>query len=91
MTSQVLFWDRIKAFGFISSGDPNVRDFFVHKANLVNRQYLEVGDIVEFEFGKDKKGRTIAINVKVVEAIASPITVTQTAAESKGDVNEQLQ
>ena len=48
--------------------DENKNDVFVHYSNITmeGRKSLNQNDIVEFEIGEGKDGRTQAVNVKVV-------------------------
>lgn len=58
------------AFGYIApdSGE----DLFVHQENILRDGYrfLEKGDIVEFELGRNHQG-AVAINVRVVSRESS--------------------
>ncbi len=55
-----------KVGGFIT--DENKNDVFVHYSNITmgGRKSLDENDIVDFEIGEGKDGRTQAVNVKVV-------------------------
>ena len=48
--------------------DENKDDVFVHYSNITmeGRKSLNQNDVVEFEIGEGKDGRTQAVNVKVV-------------------------
>jgi uncharacterized membrane protein YsdA (DUF1294 family)/cold shock CspA family protein len=59
-------WNDEKGFGFIKSG-PNNDEYFFHINSFRNRnQRPIVGLEVNFEFGKDKNGRTQAIKVRTI-------------------------
>lgn len=66
MKGTVKFFDRTKGWGFIT--DDNKNDVFVHYSNITmeGRKSLNQNDVVEFEIGEGKDGRTQAVNVKVV-------------------------
>lgn len=66
MKGTVKFFDGTKVWGFIT--DENKNDVFVHYSNIQmeGRKSLNQNDIVEFEIGEGKDGRTQAVNVKVV-------------------------
>ena len=66
MKGTVKFFDGTKGWGFIT--DQNKNDVFVHYSNITmeGRKSLNQNDIVEFEIGEGKDGRTQAVNVKVV-------------------------
>jgi cold shock protein len=55
-------WFRDKESGFLDNGAG--ADIMVHKADLVNCQFLKVGATVEFECHSDKRG-LIAKKVKL--------------------------
>tara|TARA_B110000305_G_C19285067_1_gene561300 strand:- start:740 stop:994 length:255 start_codon:yes stop_codon:yes gene_type:complete len=55
-------WFQDKESGFLDNGGG--ADIMVHKADLVNCQFLKVGAIVEFECHSDKRG-LIAKKVKL--------------------------
>jgi cold shock CspA family protein len=55
-------WFREKESGFLDNGGG--ADIMVHKADLVNCQFLKVGATVEFECHSDKRG-LIAKKVKL--------------------------
>ena len=56
-------WFRDKESGFLENG--SAKDIIVHKADLLNCQFLKVGVTVEFECHVDK-GVLIAKKVKLV-------------------------
>lgn len=66
MKGTVKFFDRTKGWGFIT--DDNKNDVFVHYSNITmeGRKSLNQNNVVEFEIGEGKDGRTQAVNVKVV-------------------------
>lgn len=66
MKGTVKFFDGTKGWGFIT--DENKNDVFVPYSNITmeGRKSLNQNDIVEFEIGEGKDGRTQAVNVKVV-------------------------
>lgn len=65
MTGTVKWFNDKKGFGFIEPDD-GLEDFFVHQSNIDMDGFrtLSENDRVEFETGKDERGRTRAINVK---------------------------
>jgi cold shock CspA family protein len=64
--SSVLFWNHTKGWGFLKSNDPKEKNYFVHSSSLVDCHGLEANERVVFELGKDKQGRTYAVNVRVI-------------------------
>lgn len=66
MKGTVKFFDGTKGWGFIT--DENKNDVFVHYSNIImdGRKSLNKNDIVEFEIGEGKDGRTQAVNVKKI-------------------------
>ena len=62
MQTVVKKWFRDKDYGFLSNGAGP--DIMVHKADLVNCQFLKVGVTVEFECHAEKRG-LVAKNVKL--------------------------
>jgi len=65
MNGTVKSFDVLKNFGFIAPAD-ETRDVFVHRNDLVNATSVQRGDRVQFEAGRDERGRTKAVNVRVV-------------------------
>jgi len=65
MNGTVKSFDGLKNFGFIAPTD-ETHDVFVHRNDLVNATSLQRGDRVEFEVGKDERGRARAVKVRVV-------------------------
>ncbi|MFR8473854.1 MAG: cold-shock protein [Lachnospira sp.] len=66
MKGTVKFFDGTKGWGFITDEAGN--DVFVHYSSIQveGRKSLNQNDVVEFEIGEGKDGRTQAVNVKVV-------------------------
>ena len=66
MKGTVKFFDGTKGWGFIT--DESGNDVFVHYSSIQmeGSKSLNLNDVVEFEIGEDKDGRTQAVNVKVV-------------------------
>lgn len=66
MKGTVKFFDGSKGWGFIT--DESKNDIFVHYSNIImeGRKSLNQNDVVEFEIGEGKDGRSQAVNVKVV-------------------------
>lgn len=66
MKGTVKFFDGTKGWGFITDEAGN--DVFVHYSSIQveGRKSLNQNDVVEFEIGEGKDGRTRAVNVKVV-------------------------
>lgn len=66
MKGTVKFFDGTKGWGFIT--DESGNDVFVHYSSIQieGSKSLNQNDVVEFEIGEDKDGRTQAVNVKVV-------------------------
>lgn len=66
MKGTVKFFDGTKGWGFIT--DESGNDVFVHYSSIQmeGSKSLNQNDVVEFEIGGDKDGRTQAVNVKVV-------------------------
>ena len=66
MKGTVKFFDGTKGWGFIT--DENKNDVFVHYSNIImeGRKSLDENDIVEFEIGEGKDGRTQAVNIQPI-------------------------
>lgn len=64
MKGTVKFFDGTKGWGFIT--DENKNDVFVNYSNITmeGRKSLDENDIVDFEIGEGKDGRSQAVNVK---------------------------
>lgn len=65
MDGTVKSFDVLKSFGFIAPAD-ETRDLFVHRNDLLNATSLRRGDRVEFDVGRDERGRTRAVKVRWV-------------------------
>lgn len=59
-------FDGTKGWGFIT--DENKNDVFVHYSNIImeGRKSLDENDVVEFEIGEGKDGRTQAVTVQPI-------------------------
>lgn len=66
MKGTVKFFDGTKGWGFIT--DENKNDVFVHYSNITmeGRKSLDENDIVDFEIGEGKDGRSQAVNVQPI-------------------------
>lgn len=66
MKGTVKFFDGTKGWGFIT--DENKNDVFVHYSNIImeDRKSLDENDVVEFEIGEGKDGRTQAVTVQPI-------------------------
>lgn len=71
MKGTVKFFDGTKGWGFIT--DESGNDVFVHYSSIQmeGSKSLNQNDVVEFEIGEDKDGRTQAVNVKVVSELSN--------------------
>lgn len=65
-TGKVKWFSDMRGYGFITDEAGN--DVFVHYSSIQmeGRKSLDENDIVDFEIGEGKDGRTQAVNVKVV-------------------------
>ncbi len=77
-----------KGFGWIvidiADGGGEV---FVHYSNLVDEQYLEKGDRVEFQIGEGaRRGQTAAMNVKLIEETGPEEDVEEVDEKPDGEV-----
>ena len=81
MKGTVKFFDRTKGWGFIT--DENKNDVFVHYSNIQmeGRKSLNQNDVVEFEIGEGKDGRSQAVNVKRQLSVNEDGSVTAYDAE----------
>jgi cold shock CspA family protein len=70
--SIVVNWNTAKRIGHIQNPDPAERDIFVHRQNLIGRQRLIVGEIVEYDLSSNGKG-LMAVNVVVIESKAASV------------------
>jgi len=59
-----------RGFGFIKTAEG--KDLFFHRKEFQGVEFssLKIGQDVEYEIGQDKKGRTQAIKVKLIETQA---------------------
>lgn len=66
MKGTVKFFDGTKGWGFIT--DKNKNDVFVHYSNITmeGRKSLDENDVVDFEIGEGKDGRSQAVNVRPI-------------------------
>ena len=63
---RVVKWNSERFFGFITRADKNDSLFF-HGRDLVDQVNLPIpGDLVTFEVGQGRDGRTAARNVRVM-------------------------
>lgn len=77
MKGTVKFFDGTKGWGFITN------DVFVHYSNIQmeGRKSLDQNDVVEFEIGEGKDGRSQAVNVKRQLSVNEDGSVTAYDAE----------
>jgi CspA family cold shock protein len=61
MRGTVKTWNLEKRFGFIKQ--ESGRDVFVHASNIVGGGNLSLGDVVSYEMGVGKSGKSCAVNV----------------------------
>ena len=56
-----------RGFGFIKTEDG--KELFFHRSEIVGGEFsrLRAGQEVEFEMGQDKKGRSAAVKVTLIE------------------------
>ena len=59
-----------RGFGFIKTAEG--KDIFFHRKEFQGVEFssLKIGQDVEYEIGQDKKGRTQAVKVKLIETQA---------------------
>ena len=67
-TGSVKWFNTQKGFGFIAPDDGE-KDVFVHVSALERSgiSFLNEGQKVEFELGRDRKGRVAVENLRLVE------------------------
>ena len=62
LTARIVEWNAGKGYGFVSFEKHRL---FVHEHNfLVKHKRPEVGDVIEFDLGKDEKGRFCAVRAE---------------------------
>jgi cold shock CspA family protein len=64
----VVSWNSEKAYGFVQASDGS--NWFIHISGVADRKALQVGDTVVFDAGQDKFGRSVAVNLRRVDAAA---------------------
>lgn len=81
MKGTVKFFSNTKGWGFITCEDG--KDVFVHYTGILmeGRKTLNQNDVVEFEIGEDKDGRSQAVNVKRQLSVNEDGSVTAYDAE----------
>lgn len=85
--ARVASWNNQRRFGFLENPNPHEPDIFVHLSSLGGRQRLICGEIVEFTYSTNSKGKT-AVDVVVVESKAKPVSLN---LNNKDNTNEQPQ
>ena len=80
-TGKVKWFNDAKGYGFIT--DEVGSDVFVHYSNIQmeGRKSLNQNDVVEFEIGEGKDGRSQAVNVKRQLSVNEDGSVTAYDAE----------
>ena len=80
-TGKVKWFSDMRGWGFIT--DENKNDVFVHYSNIQmeGRKSLDENDVVEFEIGEGKDGRSQAVNVKRQLSVNEDGSVTAYDAE----------
>ena len=69
MQARVSFFNRLRGFGFGIPIDPSQPDCFIHVKNLPeNHLYVCVGDLIEYDPAAGIKGRTEALNIRILES-----------------------
>ena len=77
-------WNDEKGFGFVLPNAGGMR-FFVHMNDFVDRQQRpELNDLITFEMGNDKSGRSRAISVALVPTPQQRIQREQRAQQRAG-------
>lgn len=81
MKGTVKFFSNTKGWGFITCEDG--KDVFVHYTGILmeGRNTLNQNDVVEFEIGEGKDGRSQAVNVKRQLSVNEDGSVTAYDAE----------
>lgn len=81
MKGTVKFFSNTKGWGFITCEDG--KDVFVHYTGILmeGRKILNQNDVVEFEIGEGKDGRSQAVNVKRQLSVNEDGSVTAYDAE----------
>lgn len=80
-TGKVKWFSDMRGYGFITDEDGN--DVFVHYTGILmeGRKTLNQNDVVEFEIGEGKDGRSQAVNVKRQLSVNEDGSVTAYDAE----------
>lgn len=87
MQGTVKFYNDTKGFGFIIPED-GTPDVFFHVSNCVNYELPQEGDVVSFEIGEGRDGRSTALNVTPADAPA--VSVDAEAEEvSEEEVSDE--
>ena len=81
MTGTVKFFNK-KGWGFVEDSEGR-GEFFIHYSSICmdGRKHLSKGDIVDFEIGEGKDGRSQAVNVKRQLSVNEDGSVTAYDAE----------
>lgn len=80
-TGKVKWFSDMRGYGFIT--DEDGKDVFVHYTGILmeGRKTLNQNDVVEFEIGEGKDGRSQAVNVKRQLSVNEDGSVTAYDAE----------
>ena len=80
-TGKVKWFSDMRGYGFIT--DEDGKDVFVHYSSIImeGRKSLNQNDVVEFEIGEGKDGRSQAVNVKRQLSVNEDGSVTAYDAE----------
>ena len=80
-TGKVKWFSDMRGYGFIT--DEDGKDVFVHYTGILmeGRKTLNQNDVVEFEIGEGKDGRSQAVNVKRQLSVNEDASVTAYDAE----------
>ena len=80
-TGKVKWFSDMRGYGFIT--DEDGKDVFVHYTGILmeGRKTLNQNDVVEFEIGAGKDGRSQAVNVKRQLSVNEDGSVTAYDAE----------